>query len=470
MYNKEEPNKNVFLHLGNKLGRQLHTEFCDGPCDKEITRNQRLEKFIFKKSYGSHDFKKGDLCDFVVNTSDYIKDEVNEAKRQKLMNKNLLEGLNINLPNKLARDSYNYSKLVIDLVDYINKIITFKSKFTPKSKWIETNSNKYVPQVSKSNNYVNMTTPPPKPYIYEDEETNNSIPMIKPTRHIYEDEKSSNNEDIYENSRANNVYTNIGIVSQPPIVRPSSTSNNNRTSDIGIYYPEESNTKNNTLFTSYFKKKNNNNYASINNGTEPYSTPANIHRALNNGDYAYVEPISNYPSYLRGEPRKFTKKKSTRTPPQLPTLRQSQKSKKNSSNMSKPIRKNALLQRLANLRRKKTKKTKQNKGTLDLNNQLSESKRLANESQTHLNILAEIMSGKKPTRVGPTIYKSNNPAIQKLQNAIVILENANQNLLSEIMNSKNKRRINKFKKQQIKTNIANIKRMKKQIRLLNEKQ
>ena len=138
--------------------------------------------------------------------------------------------------------------------------------------------------------------------------------------------------------------------------------------------------------------------------------------------------------------------------------------------MPKPTRKNLLLQRLANLRRKKTKKTKQNKGTLDLNNQLAETKRLANESQTHLNRLAEIMSGRKPTRVGPTIYKSNNPVIQKLQNTIKSLEIYNKKLLTEIMDSKNKRRINKFKKQQIKTNIANIEKMKKQIRLLNEKQ
>ena len=137
--------------------------------------------------------------------------------------------------------------------------------------------------------------------------------------------------------------------------------------------------------------------------------------------------------------------------------------------MPKSTRKNALLQRLANLRRKKTKKTKQNKSTLGLNNQLAESKRLADESQAHLNILAEIMSGRKTTRVGPTIYKSNNPVIQKLQNTIEFLENSNKKLLSEIMNSKNKRAIiNKFKKQQIKTNIANIEKMKKQIRLINE--
>lgn len=74
--------------------------------------------------------------------------------------------------------------------------------------------------------------------------------------------------------------------------------------------------------------------------------------------------------------------------------------------MPKPTRKNALSQRLANLRRK-TKKTKTtpNKGALDLNNQLAESKRLANESQAHLNRLAEIMSGRKPQIFDPTIYK-----------------------------------------------------------------
>lgn len=50
------------------------------------------------------------------------------------------------------------------------------------------------------------------------------------------------------------------------------------------------------------------------------------------------------------------------------------------------------------------------------------------------------------------------------------LENYNTKLLSEIINSKNKRaKINKFKKQQIKTNIANIEKIKTQIRLINEK-
>ena len=312
MYNKEEPNKNVFLYLGNKLGKQLHTEFCDGPCDKEITRNQRLKKIIFKEAYGSHDLKKGDLCDFIVNTNDYIKDEINETKRQKLMNTNVLEGLSIKLPNKLARDSYNYSKLVIDLVNYINKIITFDSKFTPKSKWKETPSNEYVPK------YVTMSTPRPTHHIYEDDKTNNYSHLIRqPTRHIYEDDKTNNSvpmikptSHIYEDEILNNkpMYNNIGIVTQPPNVRPSSISVNDRNSYIGIYHGVK--TPQNNPFTTY--------------------VTSNLN--LNNGYYATVKPKSSFPYYLQGEPRKFSRKKSTPTPPQLPPPRQSPKTAKSKKN------------------------------------------------------------------------------------------------------------------------------------------
>lgn len=124
-YNNFKSNEiNLFQFLAKKLGKQLHTDMCNGPCDKIITREEELHMFTNAKGFSR--IFNGDLCDFVVNTTDYIKQK-KPTTEVTISNDELVDlGL-----------GDNYVQLIQELKDYTNKIISFlnktKSNFKTKS-------------------------------------------------------------------------------------------------------------------------------------------------------------------------------------------------------------------------------------------------------------------------------------------------------------------------------------------------
>ena len=70
-------NKNIFEILGHKLGKQLHTDLCNGLCDRDETRRKILDT-ISSEISDDINILNNDLCDFIVNTTDYIRKNRNK--------------------------------------------------------------------------------------------------------------------------------------------------------------------------------------------------------------------------------------------------------------------------------------------------------------------------------------------------------------------------------------------------------
>lgn len=127
--NVHNSNKNFFQEIAQNMGKQLHTENCDGPCD-EYQENEELNIL------GLNQLQNKDICDFIKNTFKEIKNKNFDTKdyiyllpvaknftNNKLYKKKVSHTIDKHQNLLFANLSRQDNVIITHIVDFINILI-----------------------------------------------------------------------------------------------------------------------------------------------------------------------------------------------------------------------------------------------------------------------------------------------------------------------------------------------------------